>query len=165
MFTYLHWKKIRNNNYVRALNPDLDRWIKLLWTLYEPGGRQTETRAALARSLCYADKMFVRVCRLEFYMKKNALCPCRAGLPYLPIILSKLVNFSVGNISLLQPNLNFMFFSSKALPWPLLHCLKFYRQILPSLGDGTVHSWYRTTSKTSGLNQDVQVWHYLESLF
>lgn len=75
-------------------------------------------------------------------------------MPYLPIDLSKLVDFSIGSLSLLQPNLNFMLFSSKVLPCPLLRCLTFHSQILLSLGwpGGTVRSWY-----IGGLQEKFQV--------
>lgn len=56
---------------------------------------------------------------------------------------------SLLEIFLFQPDLNFMFFSSKVLPCPLLCCLTFHRQILPSLGwpGGTVCSWYTKNYK------------------
>lgn len=53
------------------LEPVLNRWVKLLWTLHEARRRQTWTRAPTVwRITCYVDKKFLGDHRLEFQGKR-----------------------------------------------------------------------------------------------
>lgn len=119
-----------NNNIARALNPALNRWIKLLRTFYELEGEDKpkqeqqcqEAHATMTRSSS-------ETVDWNFKWKKLKL------------------SYSLNN----QPNLNFMFFSSKVLHYPLWCSLIFHRQILPSLGwpGGMVCYWYKKATGKS----------------
>lgn len=111
-------KEDKEYNHVRTLNAALNRFNKVnLDFVWARRRRQMWRRAALSRSPDYVDKKFIRDYRLILSEENwNCLSPWRVDLPYLPVILIKLVNFSIGNISFLQPNLNFTLFSSEVLP-------------------------------------------------